>query len=110
MLHHGIAEGAGQSFQNRSAQHQRLGRRVVRLEYLCHQVIHHVTVRAAKCAHERVAVGGGRQRKGGEIEPSRPSLRLGDQSVDIFGCEVEPEAAVEEGVRLLGGEPQVVGS
>ena len=69
-----------------------------------------MTVRAAKCAHELVAVGSGRQRERGEIEPSRPSLRLAHQSVDIFGWEVEPEAAVEEGVRLLGGESQIVGS
>ena len=68
-----------------------------------------MTVRAAESAHERVAVGSVLQRERGEIEPGRPSLRLLHQSFDIFGREAEPEAAVQEGVRLLAGEPQVAG-
>ena len=81
----------------------------MRLEYLRLQEIDHVTVRAAESAHQRVAVGSVLQRERGEIEPGRPSLRLHHQGFDIFGREVEPEAAVQEGVRLLAGESQVAG-
>ena len=37
LLQHGIAQGAGQPLENRRAEHQRLHRRVMRLEYLRHQ-------------------------------------------------------------------------
>ena len=110
LLQHGIAQGAGQPFENRSAEHQRLHRRVVRLEHLGHQEIDHVAVRAAKSAHESVAVGSVPQRERREVEPGRPSLRLPQQTFDIFGREAEPEAAVQECVRLLGGEPQIAGA
>ena len=81
----------------------------MRLEYLRHQEIDYVTVRAAESAHESVAVSSVLQRERGEVEPGRPSLRLPDQGFDIFGREAEPEAAVQEGVRLLAGEAQIAG-
>ena len=110
LLHHGITQRARQPFENRRAEHQRLRRRVMRLEYLRHQEIDHVAVRAAESAHESVAVASVLQREPGEIEPRGPSFRFPCQGFDIFGREVQPEAAVQEGVRLRGGEPQVVGS
>ena len=70
--------------------HQRLRRWGVGLEYLRHQEIHNVTVRTAKCAHESVVVGGGLQRERRKIEPRRPSLSLLHQTLDVFGCEIEP--------------------
>ena len=109
LLQHGIAQGAGQPLENRRAEHQRPRRRVMRLEYLRLQEIDHVTVRAAESAHQRVPVGGVLQRQRGQIEPGRPSLRLVHQGFDISGRQAEPEAAVQEGVRLLAGEPQVAG-
>ena len=107
LLHHGIAKGAGQPFENRRAEHQLLRRRVMRLEYLRHQEIHHVTVRAAKSAHESVPVSSVPQRERSKIEPGRPSLRLPHQTFNILGREVEPKTAVQEGIRLPGGEPQI---
>ena len=91
-------------------EHQRLCWRIMRLEYLRHQEIHNVTVRPAKCAHKSVAVGGRLQRECSEIEPSRPSFRLPQQAFDIFGCEIEPEASVQECVRFLVGKSQIGGS
>ncbi len=91
-------------------EHQRLRRRIMRLKYLRHQEIHNVAVRPAKCAHKSVAVGGGLQRERSEIEPRRPSFRLPQQALDIFGCEVEPEASVQECVRFLVSESQIGGS
>ena len=110
LLQHGIAQGTRQPVQNRRAEHQRLHRRVMRVEHFGDQEIDHVPVRAAESAHQSVPVGGVLQRQRRQIEPGRPSLRLPGQPFDIPGREAEPEAAVQEGVRLLGGEPQVIGS
>ena len=82
----------------------------MRLQHFGHQEIDHVMVRGAEPAHEGVAVGSMLQRECREIQPGLPSLRPPREGLDIFGRQAEPEAAVQECVRLPGGEPQVAGS
>ena len=98
----------------RAAVQRRGGARLAPLdldpEQLREQVVEAVPpARAAKSGHESGAVGGVLQRQRGKGEPGRPSLRLPDQTLDILGREVEPETAVQEGIRLLGGESQIAG-
>ena len=62
-----------------------------------------------RCARKR----GGRRRPAARAPRDRARPAIPPSSppdFDVFGREVEPEAAVQECVRFLGGESQIVGS
>ena len=56
LLVHRVAQRTAQPIKDRSAEHQRLLRRIVRLEHLLHEEIDHGPARGAEAAHEGVLV------------------------------------------------------
>ena len=69
-----------------------------------------MAARGAEPAHEGVAVGSTLQRQRREIKPGRPSASPLDQAIEVLGRQAQREAPVQEGARLLAGEPQIVGA
>jgi hypothetical protein len=54
LVQHHIAQGAGQPFEDRGAQHQLLHRRIMCLEHLGLQEIEQMTARGAQLVHQGV--------------------------------------------------------
>ena len=80
LLQYRIAQRAGQPSEDRGAQHQRLHRRIMRLEHLRLQEVDHVAARGAQLVHQAVAVGGPpqRERRQGKARPASPPSARGD--------------------------------
>ena len=89
-------------------EHERLQLRLVGAEHLAREEVDDVRAGAVEGPHQPGLVRLARQRQRGQVDPGRPALGARDEQVDVGGGEAEPEAAVEELVRLGPREAQVV--
>ena len=79
-------------------------------EHLAGEEVDDVGARAVEGRDERVLVLRARERERRQVDAGGPALGAGDQQVDVFGWQLQAEAAVEELARLAGGEAQLVGA
>jgi len=106
----GIAKWPREPFENRGSQEERLGLAVLGSEHLFAEVIEHEPVRAAEGSHEPIGLGGAARGQRRQLQGGGPAFGARFECLDLSGAEAELLHAVEELVRFVHGEAQIVGA